>query len=139
MENALIGPVLGQVAITFIAWLVLYTRRLPAMAASKPTNEQMQDKANLAKLPAKARFAADNYNHQFEMPVLFYVLCFAAMAASAVDGMMVSLAWAYVALRAVHALIQMTYNTVMHRFFVFTISGIVLVVMFVKLAMNYWG
>ncbi|NVJ69685.1 MAG: MAPEG family protein [Alphaproteobacteria bacterium] len=139
MENALIGPVLGQVAITFIAWLVLYARRLPAMAASKPTNEQMQDKANLAKLPAKARFAADNYNHQFEMPVLFYVLCFAAMAASAVDGMMVSLAWAYVALRAVHALIQMTYNTVMHRFFVFTISGIVLVVMFVKLAMTYWG
>ncbi|MFC4347414.1 MAPEG family protein [Kordiimonas lipolytica] len=139
MDNALLGPVLAQVALTFVAWLILYWRRLPAMAAAKPTKEQMQDKANLAKLPPKARYAAENYNHLFEMPVLFYVLCLGAMITGLGDGLTAKLAWAYVALRLVHTLIHSSYNNVMHRFTAFTLSGLVLLVMFGQIALKYWS
>lgn len=139
MENSLIGPVLGQVILTFVAWLVLYVRRLKIMAAAKPTNEQMQDKSALAQLPNPAKFAAENYNHQFEMPVLFYVICFAAMTVGASSALMVYLAWGYVALRVIHHLIHVNYNNVIHRFLVFSVSSIVLIIMLANVAVTYWS
>lgn len=139
MENALLGPVLGQVGVTLLAFVMLLARRLPAMAARNPTNEQMQDKANLALLPNKAKFAGENYNHQFEMPVLFFVLCLGAMVTGLGDALTVQLAWAYVALRLVHHVIHVTYNKVMHRFAVFMLSALVLIIMFGQIAVKYWS
>jgi hypothetical protein len=70
--------------------------------------------------------ASDNYNHLFELPVLFYVLCLAALAAQHIPGWLPALAWLFVGLRIVHSLIQCTYNKVMHRFAVF-LAGLFLV------------
>jgi hypothetical protein len=126
MTYELIGPVLAQVALTLAVFILLYVRRLPAMAAAKPSNEAMQDKGNLDKLPKPAQFVAQNYNHQFEAPVLFYVLCLVATLIGAVNELIVLLAWAYVGLRVLHAIIHCTYNKVLHRFAVFSLSGIAL-------------
>ncbi len=139
MSNAMMGPVLAQVGLTLITLLILYARRVPAMVAAKPTNEVMQDKKSLQALPAGARFAAENYNHQFESPVLFYVLCVGAMIAGLTSELSLILAWAYVALRAIHAAIHITYNRVMHRFLVFVISSIVLIALFAVITMQYWS
>ncbi|NVJ98689.1 MAG: MAPEG family protein [Alphaproteobacteria bacterium] len=139
MTTTLMGPVLAQIGLTFLVFVLLYVRRLPAMAAAKPTPEQMQDKGNLQKLPAPARFAAENYNHQFEMPVLFYVLSIATMVVGLADDLSLMLAWAYVGLRAVHAIIHCTYNNVLHRFFVFLLSAMTLLIYFVHVALKYWG
>jgi len=139
MEHAILGPVLAQAGLTFIVFFLLYARRLSAMAATKPTNEQMQDKGSLANLPAPARFAAENYNHQFEMPVIFYVLCVAAAISGLGGESLVSLAWLYVALRAIHSLIHCSYNKVMHRFLVFSISAFVLLAMLIMMALDYGG
>jgi hypothetical protein len=139
MGYALLGPVLALVGWTFVMWIWLYAKRLPAMAEAKPTDEQLQDKANLAKLPDGARFAGENYNHLFEMPVLFYVLCIVATLMTRGDDITVALAWVYVALRVIHSLIHVTYNKVKHRFAVFSLSGIVLAILFIRLAIDYWS
>jgi len=139
MSNVMMGPVLAQVGLTLITLLVLYARRVPAMVATKPTNEVMQDKKSLQALPAPARFAAENYNHQFEAPVLFYVLCIGAMVAGLVSDIALMLAWTYVGLRVLHSLIHITYNRVLHRFGVFVISSIVLIALFVVVVMQYLG
>ena len=139
MSNAMMGPILAQVGLTLVTLLILYARRIPAMVAVKPTNETMQDKKSLQALPAPARFAAENYNHQFEAPVLFYVMCIGAMVAGLANEASLMLAWVYVALRALHTAIHITYNRVMHRFMVFLTSSIVLIAMFGVLAMQYWG
>lgn len=139
MSNAMIGPILAQVGLTLITLLVLYARRIPAMVAAKPTNETMQDKKSLQALPAPARFAAENYNHQFEAPVLFYVMCISAMVAGLANEASLMLAWAYVALRGLHTAIHITYNRVLHRFMVFLTSSIVLIALFGVLAIQYWG
>lgn len=139
MSTEMMGPVLTQVGLTLFTLLVLYSRRLPAMMAAKPSNEAMQDKKSLQSLPAPARFAAENYNHQFEAPVLFYVMCIGSMVAGLANEAAVMLAWTYVALRVVHTAIHITYNKVMHRFLAFLISSIVLMALFVVVAIQYWS
>lgn len=139
MPNAMMGPVLAQVGLTLVTLLILYARRVPAMVAAKPTNEVMQDKKSLQALPAPARFAAENYNHQFEAPVLFYVICLGAMVAGLASEAALMLAWAYVGLRVLHSIIHITYNRVLHRFSVFVISSIVLIALFVVIVVKYWS
>lgn len=138
MSNAMMGPVLAQVGLTLVTLLILYARRVPAMAAAKPTNEVMQDKKSLQALPAPARFAAENYNHQFEAPVLFYVMCLGAMVTGLVNETSLLLAWTYVALRVIHSAIHISYNRVLHRFGVFVVSSVVLIALFAVVAMQYW-
>jgi hypothetical protein len=66
-----------------------------------------------------------------EVPMLFYVAGLTCYVAGKVDGVVLAVAWAYVALRTVHSLIQVTYNDVMHRLTVFALSNLVLGVFWV--------
>lgn len=139
VNKAFMGPVLAQIGLTILVFFLLYSRRLPAMVAAKPTNEIMQDKTSLLKLPMPARFAAENYNHQFEAPVLFYVLCLSAMITGLGNDLSITMAWIYVGLRVVHSIIHCTYNKVLHRFAAFSLSNLVLIGLFLTLAIDYWA
>ncbi|HZX23670.1 MAG TPA: MAPEG family protein [Woeseiaceae bacterium] len=81
--------------------------------------------------------ASDNYNHLFELPVLFYALAGLALATGHVPGWLAYAAWLFVALRVVHSLIQCTYNRVMHRFGVFVAGYGLLLVMWLAFAGSY--
>lgn len=133
----LIGPVLAQALLGIILMFVLYSRRIPAIKNTRLSNEQMQDKNGLNKLPAPARFAAENYNHQFEAPVLFYVISICAMLAGIDNGLTLVFAWLYVGLRVVHSIIHVTYNKVIHRFAVFSLSNFALIGLFLTVAYEY--
>lgn len=58
--------------------------------------------------------------------MLFYVLCIAIAATGGSTPALVAAAWAYVALRALHSLIHVTYNRVVHRFLVYVTSTLLL-------------
>ncbi len=137
MNTALIAPVLAQVGLSLVTLLVLYLYRIPALAVAKPSNEILQDPRSLDKLPKQARFAGQNYNHQFEAPVLFYVLCGVAIVAGLGNETTQMLAWAYVGLRVLHSIVHVTYNKVMHRFAVFSLSSLVLIWLFVDVTRLY--
>jgi hypothetical protein len=62
----------------------------------------------------------------FEFPVLFYVVCLIALQLHTTGAAALVLAWVYVALRALHSIIHLTYNRVMHRMPVFMASNFVL-------------
>jgi hypothetical protein len=78
--------------------------------------------------------ASDNFKNLFEMPVLFYALCAVILATQQASAPLVMGAWAYVALRYVHSLIQCTYNLVLHRFLAFMSSTVVLMGLWLGLA-----
>ena len=65
--------------------------------------------------------ASDNYNHLFELPILFYVLCVLAIATQHIPTWLPNAACLFVVSRIIHSVIQCTYNKVMHRFSVFLI------------------
>lgn len=127
-------PVLALILWTLLIWIVMYVRRIPAMNKAGIDPQDAAHPGSLNVLPSGVRAAADNYNHLMEQPTIFYALMFYLhlSGSSAGDSMALTLAWAYVGLRVLHSLTQITVNTVVVRFALFSLSTIVLIVMAVR-------
>ncbi|WP_436049364.1 MAPEG family protein [Phenylobacterium sp. LjRoot225] len=80
------------------------------------------------------RWKADNYNHLMEQPTLFYAVALVLAFAGAGDGLNAGLAWAYVALRIVHSLVQALVNVILVRFGVFMVASLVLLALTIRAA-----
>ncbi|NNE56757.1 MAG: MAPEG family protein [Hellea sp.] len=123
-------PVLALILWTFVIWIWMYKRRIPAMLAiTKNTQDFIDNPALGEQLPAKAKWAADNYNHLHEQPVIFYALMFYLHAVELTPDWMLYLACAYVGIRILHSLVQVTSNKVNARFGLFALGSIILMVM----------
>ena len=130
-------PVLALILWTFVMWVVMYKRRIPAMnALSKDPQKFIDDPELWAKMPANATNAADNYNHLHEQPVIFYALMFYISLSQQADNIYMYFAWGYVGIRVVHSLVQITTNKVMHRFSLFALGSILLMAMGIRSAMG---
>ena len=129
----MLGPVIALVAWSMVMWGWMYATRIPAMFAAKmkpdpnaPRGEQM------ALLPPKVRWKADNYNHLFEQPTLFYAVAIVLALTTRDAGSDAMLAWTYVGLRVVHSVFQATINVIEVRFALFFVSSLVLAAMTVR-------
>lgn len=78
--------------------------------------------------PDDVRKFANNYQNQFEIPVLFYAALALIVATGVVDAVMVVLAWLFVVSRIVHSAIHTGTNVIMQRFqaFLFGFAAVVL-------------
>jgi hypothetical protein len=74
-------------------------------------------------------------NH-FEVPPLFYVVVLFLYATQSVTALSVGLAWAYVALRAIHSVVHLGSNDVRTRLGVWLSSTLVLGALWVLLALS---
>ncbi|MEO0880369.1 MAG: MAPEG family protein [Pseudomonadota bacterium] len=70
----------------------------------------------------RTQAASDNFNNLLETPVLFYVAMIALALSGGASGLVITFAWAYVAARAIHTGVHLTYNLVSHRFAAFALS-----------------
>ncbi|GHF30257.1 membrane protein [Kordiimonas sediminis] len=139
VDTGLVGPMLAQIGLTFAVFLFLFTKRLPlfmkkGLVPGNPNKPGVMDS-----LPDATRFPSDNFKNLAEVPILFYAVCLVATVAGLVDDSLVALAWVFVAFRVLHSFIQCTYNKVVHRFSVFFISSIALLVMWIRLVWLYTG
>lgn len=137
--SPILGPVLAQVGLTLVMLLWLYAKRMPAMSAAKidPDTLQRKDPKVAATMPLRTHFPADNFVNLFEAPMLFFVLCFVVQLTGYNDMVIVNMAWSYVFLRALHSIIQSTYNRVIHRFTVYALSSFVLIAMYARITLEY--
>ena len=127
MDNFL-TPVLALIVWTFIMWAWMYKRRIPAMMGMTKNIQDFIDNPKLKDdIPAKARWAADNYNHLHEQPVIFYALMFYLYLSKLTPDGLLYMAWAYVAIRVIHSLVQVTSNKVKARFSLFAMGSLVLI------------
>jgi hypothetical protein len=136
LNRALLLPAVALAAWTFVMWAWMYVTRIPAIRrvgmkldATIPRGEQM------ATLPPSVRWKADNYNHLFEQPTLFYPLVIIAALLPACGTVELGLAWAYVALRLVHSLFQATVNKIEVRFALFLFSSLALLALVVRVGL----
>lgn len=139
-SKAILLPVVALVAWTFVVWAWMYATRIPAIRRARmkldphaPRGEQM------ASLPAVVRWKADNYNHLMEQPTLFYAIGLTLSLLGRGDGLELTLAWTYVALRVVHSLWQATTNVIEVRFALFFVSSLVLAAMTVRAGLAAMG
>lgn len=124
----MLAPIIGLALWTHVMWVWMYATRLPAMRQARmrpdpdaPRGEQM------AQLPPRVRWKADNYNHLMEQPTLFYAICLCLALMGLGEGSNLLMAWAYVALRVVHSLVQVLVNKIEVRFLIFVLSSLALI------------
>ncbi|MGQ0430744.1 MAG: MAPEG family protein [Gammaproteobacteria bacterium] len=123
-------PVCGMVLLTALVWAKLYVDRLGEMRAKGIAPQQLAStRAAAGELEKTA--ASENFRNLFEVPVLFYALCIALAVTGGSTPGFVTAAWVYVGLRALHSLIHLTYNRVVHRFLVYVTSTLLLFGMWV--------
>lgn len=79
--------------------------------------------------PLKARLLSNSFDNQFQLPVLFFVGALLALHLGVVSWVEVILAWAFVALRYVHAAVHVTTNNVEQRFAAYG-AGLAVLVLF---------
>jgi hypothetical protein len=132
---AMLWPCVAMAGLTAAVWVKLYVDRLGEM------RRRGIDPQSLAVSGARAGLlqrtaAAENFGNLFELPVLFYVLCLAASSSGSATPALVTAAWWYVALRALHSLIHVTYNRVVHRFVAYALSTLLLFAMWIALALQ---
>src|SRR3954470_14039442 len=125
--SPIVAPVVALAVWTHVMWFWMYATRIPAIFAARlrldpnlPKGEQM------ASLPPRVRWKADNYNHLFEQPTVFYAVALALAVIGAGAGLNATLAWTYFGLRVAHSLLQALWNNIRARFCLFALSALVL-------------
>ncbi|MFQ3322389.1 MAG: hypothetical protein ACI90U_000195 [Pseudomonadales bacterium] len=136
-QTAILTPVLAMLLLAFVVWIVLFITRLKAIGELKikPDAINTPDAVD-SLLPNYARYPGHNFKNLFEVPVLFYIMCFYLYATGTADSVAINCAWAFVGLRVLHSIVQCSYNNVNHRFAAYFFSCIALWVMVLRSAMD---
>jgi hypothetical protein len=132
LTGSLLTPMLALIvwSLAMLAWA--YAARIPAMRQAGIDPAEAQEPTALDALPLKVRQVAYNYNHLMEQPTLFYALVVYSYLAGQQNAPNLILAWAYVAIRIVHSLVQATVNVVLARFAIFIAGTLVLAALAVR-------
>jgi hypothetical protein len=137
ISSPIFAPAIALVlwSLVMLGWLAL--TRLPAMARAgiSLTTVVGARGANLeGVVPDKVNWKAHNYTHLMEQPTLFYATVLVLGVIGQGDGVNLQLAWAYVALRIVHSVVQATWNRVAVRFTLFSLSTAALLLLAINAA-----
>lgn len=123
--SALAASLVALACVVMAVWLRLYQLRLGEMRRSRIDPERLALSGPKDGLLLDTR-ASDNFRNLFELPVLFTAGVLLVLVLGIASDYFVVLAWIFVAARALHSLIQCSYNRVMHRFTVYVVATLAL-------------
>lgn len=124
----LVYPMAAMVLLTFIVLVRMVRGRFAAVGRGE-VDARFYKTYQGADEPRAAAQNTRHFINLFENPVLFYAACVVAMVTGQGGGLMVWLAWAYVACRVLHALIHLGSNRIPPRMAVYGASWLVLLAM----------
>ena len=132
---AILYPLFALAGLTAIVQLLIPVARVrPALCGTVAVADFKYGESTT--VPAAVSIPNRNYMNLLEFPLLAYVACLMAYAATTVTPLMVQLAWAYVGLRVLHTAIHLSYNHVAHRALAFGVSNAVLVVLWIQVGLH---
>ena len=134
---ALLAPAIALVLWSAVIWFWMYATRIPAIIQARMRLDRNAPRgAQMDTLPPQVRWKADNYNHLMEQPTLFYAVALSLALLGDASAASLWLAWAYVALRVAHSLVQVLVNRIKLRFAVFSVSSLVLFALAIRAALQ---
>ena len=113
--EVLLGPVFGMAALTAVVFLLMLVARNAAIIMQKASIEYFRVFLGDAG-PDWVERPARTFNNLMQVPTIFYVMCAMMMHTQLVDSVQVSLAWAFVTSRVLHAFVFVGWNDVKWRF-----------------------
>jgi len=121
MERELIFyPIIAQIMLTFIVYMILPIAKARVLRTTEV--DIVRRALHNDAWPDSVLKISNNVQNQFESPVLFYALCFMLWATNIVTIFVLSIAWSFVALRVVHALVHTRSNKIPVRKRIFMAS-----------------
>jgi len=138
--SPILGPIVALVAWTLVMTIWMYAVRFPALARKGISLKgRVGSKGGDLDgvVEPEVQWKAHNHNHLMEQPTLFYAICLTLALMDFGGGINLWLAWAYVALRIVHSLIQATVNVVRWRFLAHLAASLCLLGLTVHAAAYY--
>jgi hypothetical protein len=132
-STAIFWPVLAQVLLTYVVYVVMSSRRIGAVKAG---NARPSDFKVPSIEPEPSATAARNLTNQFELPVLFFAACLSLFVTGGAGMAAVILAWAFVLARAAHAWIHLTTNRIRQRRMLFVVGLTINLVQWLLLAFH---
>ena len=128
----MIYPMFAMVVLTAVVLLTLFRARVAAVRQGQVPLAYFRIYQGGAEPESSAK-AVRHLANLFETPVLFYVVCLAAMNTNVTGVAMQLLAWTYVAARVAHAYVHLGGNRIRHRLRVYFFSCLVLLAMWIYL------
>jgi hypothetical protein len=124
---AILAPLFVEVLLTFVLmfWMANARKAVVVSGQVQPRDIVLGQQ----NWPGQVTQIGNAYHNQFQLPVLFYVLTILAMLTRHADLLFVVMAWIFVLLRLGHAYIHVTTNRLIHRFRVFAVGAVVLLLM----------
>jgi hypothetical protein len=132
-QTAIFWPVIAQVLLVYIVYGVVSLRRSTAIKAG---NVRLSDFRENRHEPRESVFAHNNLLNQFQLPVLFYVVCLCIYATQGNSTAVTVLAWLFVASRYIHAAVHVTTNRMRYRRLAFSVGYVVLGLMWAWFALH---
>lgn len=129
-SNLIFWPLLTQIALIFFVFMRLGVEKSRAMKSGgvDMTKTALDNDA----WPDNVLKVSNNLRNQFQLPVLFFALCLVFFSLDAITTVVLSLAWAFVISRIIHAWIHMGSNYVPARFRVFLFGTVILILMLIS-------
>ena len=134
MEAKLIlYPLLAMFLLVCLVAATMLRRRVTFYKQNRVHPQKTATSSEMAAVMPDSR-GPDNFRNLFELPIMFYVATLTIYAAGLVCIPQLILAWGYVVARYAHSFIHCTSNVVMHRFYAFLTSCVLLVCIWLMLA-----
>lgn len=135
-QTAIFWPMLAHVLLVYIVYLVMLKRRYGAVKSGEARVSQYKLRSTE---PASSVTVANNLINQFELPVLFHVLCLALFVTNGVNYLTLALMWLFILTRYVHACVHLNGNHVPHRTSVFFLGAGILLIAWIWFALHLLG
>jgi hypothetical protein len=134
-KTMLLLPIIGMFLLT--VGIALWMLKLRYRAVIKDGVSPAYFKLNRgAKLPDYVVRVTQHYENLFETPILFYIAILFVLTLDVIDTSYIVLSWLFFISRLMHAYVHTTINKLRIRKNVFIASGLILVLIWVKLAVD---
>ena len=111
-SEAMLWPMIAHAVLVFGLYFLLSRKRVGAVREGRVKAEQFKENREE---PLESLLIHNNLKNQFELPVLFHVVCIGLYMTTADNVVTVGLAWVFVLSRFVHSYVHLTSNRLRHR------------------------
>lgn len=135
--SVILGPVFAMVLlVALVALLMIGARNLATLRGQVATRYYLRfsgpEPADWIERPARA------FNNLMQLPTLFYLACTLMLVTQHVDRAQLAYTWLFVALRALHAVVYIGWNSLPYRFGTWVMGLLTLAVIWARFALAAW-
>jgi len=135
MNFDLIYPMAAMVLLTALVLFRLFRARVRAVKSGDVPATYYKTYQGASE-PRNVAQSSRHFINLFESPTLFYAACLAGIVVASGHSLLLILAWIFVALRCLHALVHLGANKIPSRIAAYLASWIVLVAMWAVLVFD---